>query len=129
MDDQKDFQYSTDLPTGKRTVDRAPRAPNPDNDRALEALRKIVNPLDVRIAENAMPMEAPHVGDSMSQRKTAQLILAGRSYQAVQAWLNGEPMPNSMVEWLVNDLQRVDASPRDRMVRIGEDEIAIVVKR
>lgn len=124
MDNKKEFVYDTDVPIGKQTVDRPPREFNEEHERALEALQRIVN----ANGDTAL-MPAPHVGERMSQRATARKILAGRSYQAVQAWLNRDPMPAGMVDWLLNDLQRVDAGTEDRMVRVADDEIAIVVRR
>ena len=69
------------------------------------------------------------IGRDFSQRQLARKVLAGRSYQAVQGWINGEPVPKTTAEWLTEDLQRVDARAEERMVRVLEDEIAIVVKR
>lgn len=125
MAQDKEFTYDTTPPVPKRTVDRPFTE---EHARALTALRALVNTNEAGEAIDG-PMGAPHLGDRMSQRQVARRLLAGRSYQAVQAWLAGEPTPASMVDFLTQDLQRIDALAKDRMVRVAKDEIAIVVKR
>ncbi len=110
-----DLTYDTPPRPPLRTVDR------PDDSRPAtpEAQAALVN---------MIAMHAPHVGEPFSQRQLARKVLAGRSYQAVQAWLNGEPVPRVTADWLLHDLQRVDARAEDRMIRVAADEIAIVVR-
>lgn len=117
--------YDTTPATPKRTIDRpeTDRAPTPE---ALEVLRALVN--DSRDGASEL-MPAPHAGPRFSQRQAARKLLAGRSYQALQAWLGGDPVPRTTADFLLEDLQRVDALEEERMVRLQEDEIAIIVKR
>jgi hypothetical protein len=116
--------YDAAPPTPLRTVDRPTpdRAPTPE---ALAVLRDLVSDSSTPDAPTTMP--APHQGPRFSQRRAARLLLAGRSYQAVQAWLRGEPIPQTTAEFLLEDLRRVDAHAEDRVVQVYEDEIAIVV--
>lgn len=112
--------YDTTPPTPLRTVDRAQptREATPE---ALNVLRALVND------DSQSDMPAPHLGPRFSQRRAARLLLAGRSYQALQAWLNGDPIPKATADYLLEDLRRVDARAEDRVLHLAEDEIAIVV--
>lgn len=92
-------------------------------------LRQLVHDTDEDGPTAGATLPAPHAGSRFSQRQLARQILAGRSYQAVQAWLHGEPAPKLTSEWLLKDLQRIDARSEDRMVHVLQDEIVIVVKR
>jgi len=122
------FTYDTTPATPLRTVDHSGtgRPPTPT---AQAALRALVNETDEegRVVPTDMP--APHLGARFTQRQAARKLLAGRSYQAVQAWLAGEPVPTATADFLEEDLQRIDNRAEDRMVRVGADEIAIVIKR
>lgn len=120
-------RYDTRPRDAMRTIDH-PDIDRPATPDALERLRALVNLTDAQgtAVRDAMPV--PHAGERFSQRQLARKVLAGRSYQAVQAWLNGEPIPRVTAEWLTEDLERVDARPADRMVRVAADEIAIVVR-
>lgn len=111
-----------------RTIDHRDesRTPTPE---ALEQLRALVNETDSEGNALRTTMPSPNSGDRMSQRQVARKLLAGRSYQAVQSWLAGDPIPKVTAEWFTDDLQRVDARAEDRMVRVAEDEIAIIVRR
>jgi hypothetical protein len=42
--------------------------------------------------------------------------------------LAGEPIPKVTVEWFTEDLQRGDHRVEDRMIRVAEDEIAVIVR-
>lgn len=92
-------------------------------------LRQLVHDADEDGSMAGGELPAPHAGARFSQRQLARLVFAGRSYQAVQAWLHGEPAPKLTSEWLLEDLQRIDARSEDRMVHVLQDEIVIVVKR
>jgi hypothetical protein len=118
--------YDSTPPTPLRTIDRpiVDRAPTPE---ALAVLRALVQQMDEAHMPSEMP--APHAGPRFSQRRAARKLLAGRSYQALQAWLSGEPVPYATAEFLLRDLQRIDAREEGRMVRVEDDEIAIIVRR
>ncbi len=123
-----ELQYDTRPKAPLRTVDR------PDDTRALTpeaaaVLRALVNETDKTGAAVRGSLQAPHFGERFSQRQLARKVLAGRSYQAVQGWLGGEPVPKTTAEWLTEDLRWVDARSEARVIRLAEDEIAIVVKR
>lgn len=121
--------YDTTPRPPMRTIDRpdVSRQPTPE---ARAVLASLVNLTDeTRESNDSESMPAPHLGERFSQRQLARKVLAGRSYQAVQAWLGGDPIPQVTNDWLLHDLQRVDARAEDRMVRLEADEIAIVVKR
>lgn len=102
---------------------------NPPTSSALAALRALVSETDDDGTVVPTDMAAPHVGPRLSQRRLARKLLAGRSYQAVQAWLSGEPVPKVTADWLLEDLQRVDARAEARSIVLQDDEIAIVVRR
>lgn len=127
--DGAEHVYDTAPRPPMRTIDRAddPRLPTPDARAILASLVNLTE--ETRASGSSETMPAPHVGERFSQRQLARKVLAGRSYQAVQAWLAGEPIPQVTNDWLLHDLQRVDARAEERMVRVAEDEIAIVVKR
>ncbi len=113
--DAAERAYSTTPSPPQRTIDHPDdRPPTPEARAALATM---------------LAMTAPHVGEPFSQRQLARKVLAGRSYQAVQGWLAGDPIPQVTAEWLLNDLQRIDARAEDRMLRVAADEIAVVVKR
>lgn len=111
-----------------RTVDvrSEERPPTPE---ALAVLQTLVNETDDAGNAISSDMPAPHFGERFSQRQLARKILAGRSYQAVQAWLAGSPVPNVTAQWFTEDLQWVDARQSERVIRLQDDEIAIIVKR
>lgn len=123
-----DFTYDTTPKAPLRTVDH-PGSSRPPTPEAQDVLRRLVNETDGE--GNVVPtdMPAPHSGPRFSQRQAARKLLAGRSYQAVQAWLDGEPVPAATVPFLCDDLQRVDNRAEDRAVMVHADEIAIIVKR
>lgn len=122
------FTYNTTPATPRRTVDH-PGHERPATPAAQDALRALVNETDAegRVVPSDMP--SPHLGPRFTQRQAARKLLAGRSYQAVQAWLAGEPVPAVTADWLEQDLQRIDNRAEDRMIRVAADEIVIVVKR
>lgn len=111
-----------------RTVDQPDpaRAPTPA---ALAVLRALVSETDDDGTAIASAMPAPHDGARFSQRRLARKILAGRSYQAVQAWLAGEPVPKVTADWLLEDLVRIDAREESRSIVLQDDEIAIIIRR
>lgn len=124
-----DTSYPTTSPDALRTIDRPPTPTREATPAAQRVLRELVNETaeDGSVLDTLMP--APHLGPRFSQRQLARLVLAGRSYQSVQAWLKGEPVPATTVEYLERDLQRVDARQEERTVRLQDDEIAIIVRR
>ncbi len=128
MSDGPPITYGTTHPEPRRTVDHAeaPRVPTPA---AQQRLRDLVNDPTPSGDTRGSALPAPHSGARFSQRQAARKLLAGRSYQAVQAWLRGEPVPTATAEFLEHDLQRVDAREEARMVRAEADEIVIVVRR
>ena len=65
--------------------------PAPD---VASVLRQLVQDTADEGSTAGSELPAPHAGTRFSQRQLARLVLAGRSYQAVQAWLTGEPRPS-----------------------------------
>lgn len=114
-------------PDPRRTGDRRTQPERPATLEALTVLASLVRETDGGARGGTMP--APHDGERFSQRQLARKILAGRSYQAVQAWLGGEPVPKVTADWLLEDLVRIDSREDARSIVLQDDEIAIIIRR
>jgi hypothetical protein len=125
--DPRDDYRGIAPPEPPRTIDRSAQPERPPTPAALTVLAALVRETEGDSKGGTMP--APHAGERFSQRQLARKILAGRSYQAVQAWLGGEPVPKVTADWLLEDLARIDAREVARSIVLQDDEIAIVVRR